>query len=355
MTLPSFLARIHRSLDPSPQTIKRPRRALGTWTSVNEQIHSSFLTTLPAEIRNQIYIHLFTTSYTQISADDTTLTDPSPLTPNPLAILLTCRKIYLETALLAFSTHTFHITGDSLFSTLRTRTSHLPSPFFDAITFVSFTPETTNLYNIATSYNKFDNRSHAEIISNVILLFPALSRIDVRMRLQTTESRKSSGATMPQARWFWAGMAVMYEGWKAGVWKRHKDWEWKYMNGGEDMDGVEYVELKKVRIQRGQVSAKHCAATLSQKSTNRQVRVYMVLADEAHLGEKGRLGMVLEPGMEGVGVEEARSKKGSVGFRYDPGEMYWGDLKNRKELSKRGVMDRGRDEEVPRVVEKKGR
>jgi hypothetical protein len=309
---------------------------------VNEQIHSSFLTTLPAEIRNQIYIHLFTTSYTQISADDTTLTDPSPLTPNPLAILLTCRKIYLETALLAFSTHTFHITGDSLFSTLRTRTSHLPSPFFDAITFVSFTPETTNLYNIATSYNKFDNRSHAEIISNVILLFPALSRIDVRMRLQTTESRKSSGATMPQARWFWAGMAVMYEGWKAGVWKRHKDWEWKYMNGGEDMDGDEYVELKKVRIQRGQVSVKHCAATLSQKSTNRQVRVYMVLADEAHLGEKGKLGMVLEPGVEGVGVEEARSKKGSVGFRYDPGEMYW-------------VVDRGRDEEVPRVVEKKGR
>jgi hypothetical protein len=30
-------------------------------------------------------------------------------------------------------------------------------------------------------------------------------------------------------------------------------------------------------------------------------------------------------------------------------------LNNRQELSKRGLVDRGRDEEVPRVVEKKGR
>jgi hypothetical protein len=340
MTIPSFLAHIHQSLKPPapPETIKRPRRALGTWTSVNEQIHSPFLTLLPAEIRNQIYIYLFTTSYSQVSEDDTTLTDSSPPPTSPLALLQTCRKIYLETALLAFRTHTFHIKGDSSFSALRDRTSHLPSPFFDAIASVSFTPQTWCVYNGGTRNTSFDWRSHAEIISNVLLLFPTLSRIDVRVK------RGQDGAAgMKEARWFWAGLNVMCEGWKARVWGREEYWTWT---------GLNFEGNAEMGSNRGELGVKHCAGMLVQKICGREVRVCMVLAKEADLGPKGTLGLCLVPGMEGVGVEESRSKGGSVGFRFDPGEMYWGDLQNRLALSKRGVVDRGRDEEVPRVVER---
>jgi hypothetical protein len=36
-----------------------------------------------------------------------------------------------------------------------------------------------------------------------------------------------------------------------------------------------------------------------------------------------------------------------VGLGYDPGREYWGDLRNRKLVEKRGEVDRGRDRELP--------
>jgi hypothetical protein len=367
MTIFSFLAQNHQSPN-SPlalETIKRPRRALGTWTSVNEQIYSPFLTVIPAEIRNQIYIYLLTTSYSQISGDDTTFIDDSPPPLQPLAILQTCRKIYLETALLAFRTHNFHITGDSSFHSLRARTTHLPSPLFDAITSVSFTPSTYRLYTDPRC-DIYGTKSDAEILNNVLLLFPNISLVTMRMRLQSMDSpelctvnhfgysqtvhlsRGVNSAGVHEARWFWASMNIMCKGWKAKVWEREGAWSWKRLKSGEDDD---YLDFSSARIVSGEVSTRHCAAVLEQKGSERKVNVCMILAKEADLGERARLGSYVTEGMEGVGVEEVRSKRGSVGYRFDPGDMYWGDLHNRVTLMKGGIVDRGRDEEVPRVVD----
>jgi hypothetical protein len=147
---------------------------------------------------------------------------------------------------------------------------------------------------------------------------------------------------MKEARWFWAGLNVMCEGWKARIWRREECWTWTRLN---------FQENAELGSTMGELGVKHCAGMLVQKTCGREVRVCMVLVKEADLGPKGTLGLRLVPGMEGVGVEESRSKGGSVGFRFEPGEMYWGDLQNRLALRKRGAVDRGRDEEVPRIVE----
>jgi hypothetical protein len=352
MKLPQFLIPLRQSPKPPPATIKRPRRTLGTWgEKVNEQVDSLFLSLLPAEIRNQIYSYVFTTYHSQLSEEDITRVETANTHPHPLALLLTCRKVNLETSLLAFSIHTFLVHGDWSIHALRQRTSILPEPHFNAITSVSFTPH-------AIIVRKGDGRSHAEFLANIILLLPNLSSIFVRMKKDAARE----GAGVLEARWFWSAFDVMGSRWKSLVcgWENDADaWTWRFLDGNTARNTYltpsrEYRLIRPAaittRFQESDVVVQNCAALLKQKGTEKEVRVYMLLVDGKALGETGRLGPYLVPGVEGVGVEELTTKSGAVGYRYDPGEMYWGDLKNRIMLKDKGKIDRGRDEEVPKVV-----
>jgi hypothetical protein len=338
MQLPRFLAPKRESPEPLSPTIKRPRRTLDIWTEVNEQVNSPLME-LPAEVRNQIYSCVFTT------LDDGTRPETSPL-----ALLLTCRKLNLETSALAFSTHTFLVHGDVSFHALRQRTSILPDPHFNAITSVSFTPQLVRRM-------KGDSPSDVEFLSNAILLLPNLSRICVRTIKDAAHPDVVEGW---HARKFWIGLDEISSGVKARMWKPGEGWSWRYAD--DDVEKLTCVDAQRRRryiapdpatgvVDRYDAHVENCAAVLDQMGTGRRVQVYMRLVEGSHVGERARFVVRLVSGLqEGIAVEEVGGRSGMVGYRYDPGEMYWGDLKNRNMLTGRGEVDRGRDEEVPRVV-----
>jgi hypothetical protein len=333
MHLPSFLVPTRSSQKLVPQSIKCPRRTLGIWTNINPQ-SASRLTNLPAELRNKIYIYVFNSPSDSIETE----------THHPLALLLTCRALALETSTLAFSTHTFFVRGDLTLRALRQRISILPDAHFYAITSVSFTPQ------IWSRYKAYYNPD-AEFLANAIFLLPNLSRIAILMSKDDTAAGTDSDDKVGiyQAQYLWATLGNMVDGSKARMWKTEESWQWKYADVEMDKKKTwvdclgrrKFVEQDPLtgRMERIDKNVENCKAVLVQRGTERTVEVHMCLVEGIEVKVTRRADVRLVPGLiEGSGVEEVRGRSGMVGYRYDPGGMLGADLENRNLLMSKGTL-----------------
>lgn len=116
----------------------------------HQQVQSLFFT-LPAELRNEICRLVFSTSTTS---------------PHALSLLQTCRRVYMEAHLLAFSTVTF-FTKLSVRYKLAQRAHCLSPAQFNAITNIAF-----------TACQRYENAYLlANFLANTISLFPQLKRV----------------------------------------------------------------------------------------------------------------------------------------------------------------------------------
>ncbi|KAH7405705.1 hypothetical protein DE146DRAFT_420917 [Phaeosphaeria sp. MPI-PUGE-AT-0046c] len=309
----SLLSRsIHTPQSPPP-TIKRRRRTLGLWSSaIDPQTSSPFLSRLPAELRNEIYTYVFKSN----------TPSPNPYQPphHPLPLLLTCRLINSEAAVLAFRSHTFHLSGDISFHGLRSRTTHLPAALFDSISSVSCTPWPDTRY-------KSDRKSSADVVADVLVLFPHVAGVHV------TIGREGH----------------LREAWNAAVLDRveRSVWgKWRLL----DPDGVEEAgDDARVGCWRTSRTGEVSVHVFEDGETGRRARVSIeggarIDYDAPGLG---RLGLRLSGGGRREGVRDVRTKTGALGLEFDPGEEYWGELRNRRVVEERGELDRGRDEELP--------
>lgn len=143
----------------------------------NPQTLSIFLNRLPAELRNEIYTLVFTTS-----AYQTLKLSASNRPPHPLSLIQTCRQIHNEASFLAFTTHTFPL-RPSLQPTylgLQTAITHLSPPQVNAIRSLSV-------------LSSLDVNS---LLSNALLLFPSLDHFVITTTTTTTaETRPSQGCS----------------------------------------------------------------------------------------------------------------------------------------------------------------
>lgn len=315
MKLPTLFSRCSLS-QPQPAPIKRRRRTFGTFSGpIHPQPLSPFLSRLPAEIRNEIYLHVF-------------LVDPpfstSPWHPthilahHPLSLLLTCRLVNSEASVLAFRVYTFHVSGDISFHGLRLRTTCLPDVLFDAITSVSCMPW--------PKYKRVMYKNlEVRVLAEMLVLMPGIREVNV----------KAYGEGRQTEEWIRGAVEGIVEC-QRGRWRVVED------GGGVEGSGEE---------------AKASVHVVEDEESGRSVRVMFERGGRVdvdcpginweHPG-LGRFFFLLKEGVRrNENVKEVTCKSGKTGFEYDPGDEYWADLRNRRIYERKGEVDRGRDEELP--------
>lgn len=125
--------------------------------SPDPQTQSPLFTHLPAELRNKIYKHAFTTDAFPID------TSPTP-TPHALSLLQTCHRIHNEASALAFQTHTFPLLSiEATYLSLRTAASRLHASHLRAIQSLCVPTD----------------RNPGVLLCNSLLLFPRLARFSI--------------------------------------------------------------------------------------------------------------------------------------------------------------------------------
>ena len=131
----------------------------------HSQLQDILFNRLPAEIRYEIYTHVFTVENTSIAPPKSARTRP-----HPLSLLLTCRQIHHEASLLAFSTYTFPIrhSMQPTYLGLKASTSLLSPPHLSAI----------------KSLSVLSGRSAGTLLSNALLIFPSLSSFTIKTSTQ---------------------------------------------------------------------------------------------------------------------------------------------------------------------------
>jgi len=176
-----------------------------------------FLTHLPSEIRNTIYVFVFSArpedelekedearethsqprtskdeaifeSEEEQQANDQESGDEDTPAAHPLSLLLTCRQIALEATVLAFATHTFSLAvpAPSLsFFALRLRSAHLSYLQFSALSHLALPAE---------SYF-----SAGESFANMMLLFPGLKSLELTMKRGKTVAQIAHSMEVPIA------------------------------------------------------------------------------------------------------------------------------------------------------------
>ncbi|OCL08211.1 hypothetical protein AOQ84DRAFT_45337 [Glonium stellatum] len=192
--------------------------------------------TLPAELRNEICKLVFSTS---------------TISPHALSLLQTCRRMYMDTHLLAFSTITF-TTRLSVRSELAQRTSHLSAAQLNAISNVAF-----------VSYARHSNNYMyfvANFLANSISLFPRLKKatliITDNARYMAADGNYHSPFPEQVPRWFGYAIHLFVSG-RPLAWQASELWtaEWpqqrnvgeqigndEVWNGGED--GLEWTTCR---------------------------------------------------------------------------------------------------------------
>ncbi|OCL03654.1 hypothetical protein AOQ84DRAFT_392120 [Glonium stellatum] len=169
------------------------------------------LLSLPAELRNSIYSSVFNTTSS---------------TPNALALLQSCRLIYTEASLLAFSTCTF-VTHLSVRYHLSQRTRILPPAQFAAITHLALTGARDN-----------DATTHATFLANAISLFPGLRTATLLLaspsRYVYLADPPYPPSQFPKQAPGWVGnvLFVFLSG-RPLAWPKAEPWsvEWRYVSG----------------------------------------------------------------------------------------------------------------------------
>ncbi|KAF2659284.1 hypothetical protein K491DRAFT_689416 [Lophiostoma macrostomum CBS 122681] len=170
---------------------------------VHDQAQCSLLTQLPAEIRNQIYMHVFSTNsradegvkiISPNMGNDSTLwtstedknNDTSPVhtqqvipepPPNPshsLSLLLTCRKINIEANTLAFSVHTFNARYNrhTTFWALKLAIRHLSSIQIHAISSLAL--------DLGDRHWTESPRA-SNFMANCVAILPKVKRFELRL------------------------------------------------------------------------------------------------------------------------------------------------------------------------------
>lgn len=137
-----------------------PSRSPNPSSSQHTQLQSPLLNRLPAEIRNEIYNHVFTVPSSVFPADQ--------IAPSPLSLLLTCKRIHAEANMLAFETYTFPL-GPWISATyigLRSAVSHLSAPHISAIRSLSVSSDS----------------DAGTFLNNALLVFPSLRHFIVKSR-----------------------------------------------------------------------------------------------------------------------------------------------------------------------------
>lgn len=146
----------------------------------HQQTQSLFFA-LPAELRNEICRLVFSTSTTS---------------PHALSLLQTCRRIYMEAHLLAFSTVTFS-TKLSIRYELAQRTHCLSPAQFNAITNIAF-----------TACQGYENAYlSANFLANTISLFPQLKKVKLLVP-KISKGGQTYLSPFPQQVPDWLGHAI---------------------------------------------------------------------------------------------------------------------------------------------------
>ncbi|OCK89567.1 uncharacterized protein K441DRAFT_699726 [Cenococcum geophilum 1.58] len=146
----------------------------------HQQTQSLFFA-LPAELRNEICRLVFSTSTTS---------------PHALSLLQTCRRIYMEAHLLAFSTVTFS-TKLSIRYELAQRTHCLSPAQFNSITNIAF-----------TACQGYENAYLlANFLANTISLFPRLKKVRLLVP-KISKGGQTYLSSFPQQVPDWLGHAI---------------------------------------------------------------------------------------------------------------------------------------------------
>ncbi|KAL1606369.1 hypothetical protein SLS60_003771 [Paraconiothyrium brasiliense] len=174
-----------------------PRATHKRWkgNEVHTQEQSHLAGRLPAEVRNLIYAYLWEGSGAVTEAGEDVkqpvvetskevqnegvwqqdADEVAKKAPHPLSLLSTCRKIYLDAALFAYSNHTFTIPeldGAATYLALSRLTSPLPELLFNSISRLAYgTPPATPYVFI----------HHTLYVTHSLLLFPSLRHLEIRM------------------------------------------------------------------------------------------------------------------------------------------------------------------------------
>ncbi|KAF1930521.1 uncharacterized protein M421DRAFT_3572 [Didymella exigua CBS 183.55] len=318
------------------------------------QAQSPLLNRLPAEIRNKIYIHIFTIPSSVFPADQRA--------PHPLSLLLTCKRVHAEAHILAFRTYTFPLRSwiSATYIHLSASVSHLPASYMSAIHSLSVP----------------SSRNTGAFLANALLVFPHLRQFIVNS--ETTGSRGAQSGKCSVSRAsnrlaFPAGvcdtavtedpahravaryaphaltalLATVTEG-SAYRWQKGRTWraEWPQLNSEYLYSAIQCDghEVREELIMDGDavglaggvdVCVCGCevvswtAAVLVQEG-GRRVHVHVAYCREADEGKCDDASSTsheirLVPGIapaSGVVAERA-------GFRCEPGEEYWEAMRRR--------------------------
>lgn len=302
---------------PSPSISSEPRIPGISHGHVNQQLASAFLTKLPAELRNEVYSYVFSgsPSGTTYKEDTGSKEKPGPkgkrdaernaasFTPhNPLALLLTCRKINTEATLLAFRSYTFILRTALIHHRFRERTSVLSLQHINAITRLALSSKVQHITRTLCE------RACASFIAHGVATFPRLREIEFCVREGKVGK---TGHGVPG--WFTCALSMVGE--SHYVWLEGEGWTWEMEDGSKSR------------------------AIIKQERSGRTVKVGIVYISEAECVFQAapRVNYLrLVPGTaRALPVESVDTVSGMEGLVYEPGEEYWEGLR-RKTEAKRG-------------------
>ncbi|KAF1995824.1 hypothetical protein P154DRAFT_333566 [Amniculicola lignicola CBS 123094] len=309
-----------------------------------DQKKSTFLTKLPAELRNEIYRLVFSGPAVGDLEGETPPVKKTPV--HPLSLLLACRQINTEATLLAFRTHTFNVTATPSYHTLQQSVRYLSPSQVQAI----------------TSISTFQCARSCDFITNTLLLFPTITKVQIGMKREnklhlSIHSNEGLGYIYGQdfkadavhkyvPHWFSKALRDMTTG-RGFAWQKGQKWtvEWPMMESSAcylmmeqrqgqgviavpTMDHVDGLALPGVEM----CPCKYCGeltwlhATLLQE-TGRKVQVEAMYYGVVE--EDTKINMKLVEGSERLPVVKVMA---GTGMQWDADEEYWEGLRKRNAL-----------------------
>jgi hypothetical protein len=358
-----FFTKTLRPFAPVPARLP-PRGPCSSTCTVQKDC--DLLAKLPAEIRNQIYLEVFTTRFSEH--------DKFNKTAHPLTFLATCHQINHEASTLAFHSHTFPLARElenTTFVALRNAISHLSEEQVNAITSLS--------YDLRSSYLCRDWEV-SNVFVNAASLFPNLARFEVQVqrgskswnamhynpqqRGPTYKDLKNDAIDRYAPHWFAYGVVERIIGGHAYAWQTGERWkvEWPQTEADAYLDTVydfnkegEPVEVPFMGTEAiGNVRGVHmCPCNCGEvkwtsadviQEGGRRVAIDTVFygidpSSLSKLGEndllrirRGTRAVILKPDVSHLPVVESGSVFGNIGatsISYEADEEYWETLRRR--------------------------
>jgi hypothetical protein len=315
-----------------------------------KQQQSPFFTKLPAEIRNEIYKHVFTAGARDILS----------LEAHPLSLLLTCQQLYNEASVLAFAHYIFPLSPNpafQIFSSMRNAILHLSSQHIEAITAISHGLQPVGLGEQA-----------AKVMANAIRLFPNLNYVQIRIlrtRLPTNNVHNIAYTSDLDVHEYairkfvsgWLKHAVLGNAMRAYEWQEGERWEveWPQIKNDEYLRTIEgldpFGEKRLVPFMSSEAVGHVCGVQICScgcgnvewtsanlvQQTGRRVAVDAVYygpesrplpsldANTMLRLKKGPKAVILKEGVPRLKLLKNSSRSGSVsvqGYAYDPDKSY---------------------------------